>query len=74
MATAKERRDIFYNVLARVGMNGDVLGEYAKAMSGLNGMESLSNIAPPTLPNDPSTQSQTSPMTPNINPMANMPQ
>ena len=56
MATAKERRDIFYNVIARVGLDGDVLGEYAKAMNTLSGMQSFNEMNPPIPPNLPPEQ------------------
>jgi len=47
MATAKERRDIMYNVIARVGLDGDVLGEYSKAMSSLNKLKTYNELNPP---------------------------
>jgi len=57
MATARERRDIFYNIIARVGMDGDVLGEFSKAMSTLNGMQTYNELNPPIPPNMPPEQS-----------------
>ena len=57
MATARERRDIFYNIIARVGMDGDVLGEFSKAMSTLNGMQTYNELNPPQPPNMPPEQS-----------------
>jgi hypothetical protein len=50
MANAKERLKIFENVIARVGLDGDVLGEYAKAMSSLNGLQTYSELNPPQAP------------------------
>ena len=50
MASAKERRDIFYNIIARVGLDGDVLGEYAKAINTLNGLQTYSEMNPPPIP------------------------
>ena len=50
MATAKERLAIFENILARVGVDGDVLGEYSKALSTLNGMQTFQEMQPP-IPN-----------------------
>jgi len=70
MATARERRDIFYNVLARVGMDGDVLGEYAKVMSTLNGLQTYNELNPPqppipqNLPPQGANQPVSAPMTP----------
>ena len=58
MATAKERRDIMYNVIARVGLDGPVLSEYAKAINTLNGLQTYSEINPPPIPqNIPPEQS-----------------
>ena len=57
MATARERRDIFYNIIARVGMDGDVLGEFSKAMSTLNGMQTYNELNPPMPPDLPPEQS-----------------
>jgi hypothetical protein len=53
MASAKERLKIFENVIARVGLDGDVLGEYAKAMSSLNGLQTFNELNPPTAPLQP---------------------
>ena len=53
MATAKERRNIMYNVIARVGLDGDVLGEYSRAMSALNGLQTYNEMNPPTPQNLP---------------------
>lgn len=50
MATAKERQKILFNVIARVGMDGDVLGEFAKAMSSLNGLQTFNEVNPPMPP------------------------
>jgi len=50
MASAKERLKIFENVVARVGLDGDVLGEYSKAMSALNGLQTYSELNPPQPP------------------------
>jgi len=50
MASAKDRLTIFENVIARVGLDGDVLGEYSKAMSALNGLQTFTEMNPPALP------------------------
>ena len=57
MATARERRDIFYNIIARVGLDGPVLEEYSKAMSTLNGLRTYNELNPPMPPNLPPEQS-----------------
>ena len=53
MANAKDRLKIFENVIARVGLDGDVLGEYSKAMSSLNGLETYTAMNPPQPPTVP---------------------
>jgi hypothetical protein len=53
--TAQERYKIALNILARVGINGDLQGEFAKAMSVLHGMDSMSAIQP-TIPQTPIPQ------------------
>lgn len=66
MGNAKERLKILENVIARVGLDGDVLGEFAKAMSTLNGLDSFNELNPPTPPqNQPPVQQQ--PQEPMIN-------
>jgi hypothetical protein len=44
MATAKERLRIFENVIARVGLDGDVLGEFAKALNSINGLQAYNDF------------------------------
>ena len=53
MASAAERLKIIENVIARVGLDGDVLGEYSKVMSTLNGLQTFSEINPPIPQNLP---------------------
>jgi len=50
MATAKERLSILENVIARVGLDGNVLEEYSKAMSTLNGLQTQMEMNPPMPP------------------------
>ena len=45
--TAEERYKVALNIVARVGIDGDVLGEYSKALSSLNSFESLQAMTPP---------------------------
>lgn len=64
MATAKERLKIFENVISRIGVDGDVLGEYSKAMATLNGLQTYQEMNPPQPPmppmgNTPQPQQQT---------------
>jgi len=57
MASASERLKIFENIIARVGLDGDVLGEYSKAMSMLNGMQTYQELNPPIVPTTQPAQS-----------------
>ena len=50
MANAKERLKIFENVISRIGVDGDVLGEYSKALSMLNGLQTHQEMSPPPMP------------------------
>lgn len=50
MATAKERLAILENIIARVGIDGNVTGEFAKAMSQLNGLQTYTELNPPQMP------------------------
>lgn len=47
MGTHKERLKIFENVLARTSGGKDTLTEFARAMSSLNGLQTMSEINPP---------------------------
>ena len=50
MGQGRERLKIFENVMARVGLNGDFLGEYFKALSSLNSLQTFSELNPPQPP------------------------
>jgi len=73
MASAKERLTIFENVIARVGMDGDVLGEYSKAMSSLNGLQTFQELNPPMTSNEPVSAPISGQPMQGVNPMSNMP-
>jgi hypothetical protein len=45
--TAQERLKIAENIVARVGLDGDIMGEFARAMAGLNEFDSFQQMAPP---------------------------
>lgn len=45
--TSEDRYKVALNIVARVGIDGNVLGEYAKAMAGLNSFESMQDMPPP---------------------------
>lgn len=47
MASSRERLSIFENIIARVGLDGPVLEEYSKAMSTLNGLQTMTEMTPP---------------------------
>lgn len=44
MATASERYKIALNILSRVGIDGNLHDEYAKAMSGINRFDSYNQM------------------------------
>jgi len=49
MATGRDKLRIFENVVARVGFSGDVVGEFAKALSALNGIQAYNDAIEPTM-------------------------
>ncbi len=63
---SQEKLTVFENVLARVGLNGDVIGEYHKAISSLNGFKAYQEMQPPAaqmpMDNLMQNQGQTAPM------------
>ena len=61
MASAAERLKIIENVIARVGLDGDVLGEYSRAMSALNNLQTFNEMNPPIPQNLPPEQPMSSP-------------
>jgi hypothetical protein len=48
--TAQDRLRVLENVVAKVGIDGDVMGEYTKALSMLNGFNSYQAMQPPPMP------------------------
>jgi hypothetical protein len=49
--TAEERYNIALNIVARVGIEGDVIGEFSKAMSRLNAFSTMNGMeAQPIVP------------------------
>ena len=50
MASASERYKIALNILARVGIDGNLHDEYARAMSTLNGLQTYNELNPPAPP------------------------
>ena len=42
--TSKERLAIFENILAKVGIDGDVLGEYTRTLAMMNGLNSMKDV------------------------------
>lgn len=60
MANARERLTVLENVMARVGLGGDVLSEYSKALSTMSGLDSMAELNTPPMPTtSPITQAQT---------------
>jgi hypothetical protein len=71
---ASDKLAIFENVLARVGMEGDILREYHKAISSLNGFTSYQEMQPPPMPQNTAVPSANMPVSPTISPaMGNNP-
>jgi hypothetical protein len=52
MATATERYKIALNILARVGIDGNLHDEYARAMSTLHGLQTYNEMNVPQTPQD----------------------
>lgn len=57
--TAEEKYKIALNIVARVGVEGNVMGEFAKAMAGINSMSSQEQMA------NMQKMAQNTPITPN---------
>lgn len=56
MASAKDKLRILENVIGRVGMGGDILSEYSKALSLYGQMEIENDLTPPMgMPSEPET-------------------
>ena len=70
---AKERLTIFENIVARVGIDGDVLGEYSKAMSGINGLQTYNELNPPMASNEAVSAPMSGQPMQGVDPMSNMP-
>lgn len=47
MASNKEKLAIFENILSEEGLDGDVIGRYAKALNILNGLKTYNELNPP---------------------------
>jgi hypothetical protein len=66
MATAQERLKIWENIMGEVGVDGDVLGRFAKAMSTLNGLQTMTEMTQPSIgtstPQTPTDGTQVPPM------------
>ena len=78
MASAKDRLRVLENVIGRVGIGGDVLAEYSKALSTMSGLDMINETTPPPLPATSAINTQTptiSPeVAPNTTPMQSTPQ
>ena len=70
MGQTREKLHIYENVMARVGLGGDFLGEYFKALSTLNGLQVYNDLNPPqppgaqNIPPQGANQPVSAPMTP----------
>jgi hypothetical protein len=68
MGQSREKLRIFENVMGRVGLGGDFLGEYFKALSTVNGMQTMTEMkppAPPMMPDQGQNVTTQPPITPN---------
>ncbi len=65
MANAQERLKVFENIIARVGLDGPVLEEYSKAMSTLNGLQTMTEMTPPPMPPQGQNMTNTPQLPPN---------
>ncbi len=59
MASAADKIRVFENVMARVGLDGDFLGEYFKGLSAINGLQTYAEMNPPQIPTQPPQMSST---------------
>jgi hypothetical protein len=74
MATSnQDRLRIFENVLARTSGGRDTLNEFAKAMSGINGLQTFQELNPPMASNEPVSAPMSGQPMQGVNPMSNMP-
>lgn len=52
MSTATDRYRLINNIVARVGIDGDIIGELARVESIINGIEQ-GKMMPPPMPSEP---------------------
>ena len=77
--TAKDKYKIALNIAARVGMDGNLIGEFAKTMSALHGVSSqeqltnMQNMAQ-NAPNTPVESTISPPTTPSTQPDQSQPE
>ncbi len=50
MASAKDKLRVLENVIGRIGLGGDVLGEYSKALSVMSGLDTYAEMNPAPVP------------------------
>ncbi len=50
MASAKDKLRVLENVIGRIGLGGDVLSEYSKALSAMSGLDTYAEMNPAPIP------------------------
>ena len=50
MASARDKLRVLENVIGRIGLGGDVLSEYSKALSAMSGLDSYAEMNPAPIP------------------------
>ena len=72
--TAQERYNIALNIISRVGIDGDLMGEYGKAMAQINRYNTMQDMQPVISPELPSPVTpQSTQMSPEVQtPMTEM--
>lgn len=66
MASTKDKLRILENVIGRIGLGGDVLSEYSKALLAMSGLDTYAEMNPAPVPMP--TQTQNSTPTPQMTP------
>jgi hypothetical protein len=56
MASAKDKLRVLENVIGRIGLGGDVLSEYSKALSAMSGLDTYAEMNPAPIPMPTQTQ------------------
>ena len=66
--SAQDRLRVLENVIGRVGMTGDVLGEYSRALSMANGIDTYNELNTPSVSSNLPSTGASQPVTGTISP------